>query len=352
MVGWWSLLRPASARGGSGGDSIAAWPRPRTPSSPEVPASSAGRSSGGSSPTAGPSRHWPGAPPPPRPSGPTAPSRSAATSTTSTRSGTGWRAPTSPSTRPPTSATGATRPPSSASTSRAPATSSTRPGGPACGGSCTSAPRRRCSAASRSSSPTSARRWPSARPPCTARRRPARRRSCSGGPRRAADGRRAAAVRVGRGDTTILPPVMTEMVRAGRFAWIGGGRQRTSTSHVDNVVEGLCSPPRAGRAAACTSSPTATGGRLPRVRHRAAGHPGRRPPDRSVPLPVARPLAGAAERAWRHLRLPGRPPVTRFSVWVSALECTLSDARGRRELGYAPIVTHEEGLARLVPSAA
>ena len=42
----------------------------------------------------------------------------------------------------------------------------------------------------------------------------------------------------GRGDTTLLP-AMAEMVRAGRFAWIGGGRQRTSTTHVDNAVEGL-----------------------------------------------------------------------------------------------------------------
>ena len=42
----------------------------------------------------------------------------------------------------------------------------------------------------------------------------------------------------GRGDTTLLPR-MVEMVRAGRFAWIGGGRHRTSITHVDNVVEGL-----------------------------------------------------------------------------------------------------------------
>src|SRR5437764_11516105 len=31
----------------------------------------------------------------------------------------------------------------------------------------------------------------------------------------------------GRGDSTLLP-TMVEMVRAGRFAWIGGGRHRTS----------------------------------------------------------------------------------------------------------------------------
>ena len=42
----------------------------------------------------------------------------------------------------------------------------------------------------------------------------------------------------GPGDTTILP-ALVEAVAKGRFSWIGGGRHRTSTTHVDNVVEGL-----------------------------------------------------------------------------------------------------------------
>src|SRR4029453_14141148 len=42
----------------------------------------------------------------------------------------------------------------------------------------------------------------------------------------------------GPGDTTILP-ALVEAVEAGRFAWIGGGRHLTSTTHVDNAVEGL-----------------------------------------------------------------------------------------------------------------
>src|SRR5262249_58809898 len=36
----------------------------------------------------------------------------------------------------------------------------------------------------------------------------------------------------GRGDTTLLP-AMAELVRAGRWAWVGGGRQRPSTTHGD-----------------------------------------------------------------------------------------------------------------------
>jgi nucleoside-diphosphate-sugar epimerase len=155
----------------------------------------------------------------------------------------------------------------------------------------------------------------------------------------------------GAGDTTLLP-VMTEMVRSGRFAWIGGGRQRTSTSHVDNVVEGLVLAATRGSSGGVwfvTDGPSVVFREFVTALLATQGVAA---PGRSVPLPVARALAGVGERAWRRLPLPGRPPVTRFSVWVSALECTLSDARARRELGYAPLVTHEEGLAGLVPSAA
>jgi hypothetical protein len=54
-----------------------------------------------------------------------------------------------------------------------------------------------------------------------------------------------------------------------------------------------------------------------------------------------------AEAAWRLLRRPGSPPLTRFSVWVSSLECTLDIGWAERELGYRPVKTREEGLAEL-----
>ena len=50
----------------------------------------------------------------------------------------------------------------------------------------------------------------------------------------------------GRGDTTLLPSIV-ELVRSGRFAWIGGGRHLTSITHVDNTVEGLISGASRGR---------------------------------------------------------------------------------------------------------
>jgi nucleoside-diphosphate-sugar epimerase len=72
------------------------------------------------------------------------------------------------------------------------------------------------------------------------------------------------------------------------------------------------------------------------------------PPQRSVPTPVARALAAAGETAWRLLPLPGRPPLTRFAVWISALETTIDITRARTELGYAPVKTIEDGLDELM----
>jgi nucleoside-diphosphate-sugar epimerase len=66
-----------------------------------------------------------------------------------------------------------------------------------------------------------------------------------------------------------------------------------------------------------------------------------------VPSAVAEAGAAVSERAWRLLRRPGPPPLTRLAVWVSSKECTLDISRARRELGYEPVVTREQGLAAL-----
>lgn len=57
--------------------------------------------------------------------------------------------------------------------------------------------------------------------------------------------------------------------------------------------------------------------------------------------------ATAAEAAWRIGRLPGAPPITRHAVMVMSRDCTLIDMKARRELGYRPLVSVEEGLERM-----
>jgi nucleoside-diphosphate-sugar epimerase len=150
----------------------------------------------------------------------------------------------------------------------------------------------------------------------------------------------------GRGDTTLLPTIV-EMVRSGRFRWIGGGRQLSATTHIDNTVEGLW--------LAATKAPAGS------VYFVTDGEPvvfrefltallatqGVTVPARSVPPRVAGLAAAASESLWRRLKRPGSPPLTRFAVWVSSQECTIDISRAERELGYRPVISREEGLAEL-----
>jgi nucleoside-diphosphate-sugar epimerase len=150
----------------------------------------------------------------------------------------------------------------------------------------------------------------------------------------------------GRGDTTLLP-AMAEMVRAGRFAWVGGGRQRTSTTHVENAVEGLVLAAQRGAPGGVYF---VTDGRPVVFRDfvtRLIETQGVTPTGRSVPAPVANAVATVGETAWRLLPLPGRPPLTRLAVWLSALEATIDITRARTELGYTPVRTIDEGLEEL-----
>ena len=150
----------------------------------------------------------------------------------------------------------------------------------------------------------------------------------------------------GPGDTTLLP-TMVEMVRSGRFAWIGGGRHLTSTTHVDNVIEGLVRGASSGRPG---NAYFVTDGEPVVFREFVSellSTQGVEAPTRSVPAAVALPLAVACETAWRHLPLRGRPPLTRLAVWLSSQECTIRIDKAREQLGYRPVQTIADGLAEL-----
>ena len=76
-------------------------------------------------------------------------------------------------------------------------------------------------------------------------------------------------------------------------------------------------------------------GRVPRVRHPSCSRPRVwTPPTRTLPSGAAAALATLGEAAWRHLPLPGRPPLTRLAYWVSSQECTIriDKARARARL--------------------
>ena len=150
----------------------------------------------------------------------------------------------------------------------------------------------------------------------------------------------------GRGDTTLLP-LLVEGTRSGAFRWVGGGRQRTSTTHIDNTVEGLLCAAEHGRGGrayfVCDDGDV--------VFREFVGDliatQGVTPPTGNVPTSVARAIAAGGETAWKLLPLRGGPPLTRFAAWVASQECTLDDTRARSELGYAPVVSREAGMREL-----
>ena len=120
----------------------------------------------------------------------------------------------------------------------------------------------------------------------------------------------------GRGDTTLLPLLVEGAHR--RFRWVGGGRQLTSTTHVDNTVEGLIAGRRARPRRPRLLHHRRRAGRLPRLRRRPDRHPGGHAPYGERPTPLARrsrrwgdgleAVAAARRAAADPLRLLGRLP--------------------------------------------
>lgn len=148
----------------------------------------------------------------------------------------------------------------------------------------------------------------------------------------------------GRGNNPLTRQI-AETVERGQWAWIGGGTCLTSTCHVRNVVEGmLCAADKGtpGERYFLTDGPPVV---MREFLTRVLATQGVTPPDRTLPLGVAKPLARLLEALWTVLPLKGEPPIVRTSVALVGQEVTVIDEKARRELGYRGLVTLEQGLA-------
>lgn len=151
----------------------------------------------------------------------------------------------------------------------------------------------------------------------------------------------------GKGDTSLLPRII-EAVRAGKFAWIAGGRYLTSTCHVANVCEGLLLAAERGRGGEIyfltDGAPIEFRAFITSLVATAGLDPG----NRSIPRWLARLLATGTEALWRTLSLPSAPPINRMVVRLMGEEVTVNDAKARRELGYTASVSRQAGLAEMI----
>lgn len=155
----------------------------------------------------------------------------------------------------------------------------------------------------------------------------------------------------GPGDETLLP-VLRRMSETGQFAWIDGGRHKTSTTYIGNLsyaIELALTAGKSGEAYFVLDDGGAVAFRdfLPKMAE-AAGFALQ---GREMPGWLVRAIAFAAEKTWRTLPLPGRPPLTRFAANILSRDCILVDAKARRDMGYAPPFTREDGLRALAAEA-
>jgi len=66
-----------------------------------------------------------------------------------------------------------------------------------------------------------------------------------------------------------------------------------------------------------------------------------------MPASLAGVLATVGEGVWGGLHLKSSPPITRLAYWLSAQECTIDISRARRELGYSPVTSIDDGMEEL-----
>lgn len=155
----------------------------------------------------------------------------------------------------------------------------------------------------------------------------------------------------GPGDTSLVPRIIAR-AKAGRLRKIGRAPTLVDSTYIDDAATAhLLAADRlspgaavAGRAYFISQGePMPVWDLINRIL--AAAH--LPPVTRAVPYPVAYRLAGPTEFVYRVLRIATEPPMTRFVVRELATSHWFDLSAARRDLGYSPQVTIEEGLGRL-----
>ena len=150
----------------------------------------------------------------------------------------------------------------------------------------------------------------------------------------------------GPGDQTLAPEI-TAMVKKGGFMWLDGGKARTSTTHIDNLVHGALLVLEKGRPGECYF---VTDGEVRSFREflpdLMAAY-GVELGTKSLPSAIVRPAAALIEGLWRTLRLKSTPPLTRHAIDLMCCDCILSTRKIEQELSYEPVISVVAGLREL-----
>ena len=155
----------------------------------------------------------------------------------------------------------------------------------------------------------------------------------------------------GPGDTQLVGRIVERAV-TGRLALVGGGRALVDTTYIDNAVDALVAALDAVEPGArCSGRAYVVSNGEPRMIRElvegichAAGVPFE---PRTVSLRVGRSLGAVVERAWPLLRRDDEPPLTQFLAEQLGTAHWFDPRPARDDLGWTPVVSIDEGLARL-----
>lgn len=158
----------------------------------------------------------------------------------------------------------------------------------------------------------------------------------------------------GPGDPHLVPRILAR-AKAGKLRRIGSRPVRVDVTYVDNAADAhlraadklAVGSPVAGKAYFISNGePVVLWDFLNRV-ITDAGLP---PVTRTVPVWLARAAGTAWEWVYRLFRLAGEPPMTRFVVGQMSTSHWYDITAAKRDFGYEPAVSTEEGLKRLKDS--
>jgi nucleoside-diphosphate-sugar epimerase len=154
-------------------------------------------------------------------------------------------------------------------------------------------------------------------------------------------------------DTHILPGLL-ERARTGKVMQVGPGTNRADLTYVEDAARAhllAADALRPGSAAAGSvyfisqDNPVRVWPWINDLLARLDIPPVRK----RIPLWTARAVGGVLELGHRALRLAGEPRLTRFLASELAMSHYYDISRAKRDLGYMPQFSMEEGLARTIP---
>jgi nucleoside-diphosphate-sugar epimerase len=159
----------------------------------------------------------------------------------------------------------------------------------------------------------------------------------------------------GVGDNQLVPR-LAQRARAGRLRFVGDGHNRIDTTYIDNAAQAhLAALDHLAVGATCAGRAYFISNGEPRsVREivnallAAVGAP---QVHGSIPFGVAYALGAVCEGLWHALPLQGEPPMTRFLAEQLSTTHWYDMGPARRDFGYAPQVSIDEGLARLAAAS-